>query len=159
MNVPWLSKETISRKATELIDGFQALAKYEVKPPIPVEDIIERYLGLRLIYDDLTRVFGRDVLGTVYVESKLSALTNGFSRVVLRGDWFLPSLTRWDTGYYTVSMLLSNQRPAPRATADLSPRPPDNPTSIKDSLGTFVQLKASRELKNTRMTYQGQFFR
>ncbi len=56
MNVPFLSKETISRKATELIDGFQVLAKYEVKPPIPVEDIIERYLGLRLIYDDLTRV-------------------------------------------------------------------------------------------------------
>lgn len=70
MNVPWLSKETISRKATELIDGFRALAKYEVKPPIPVEDIIERYLGLRLIYDDLTRVFGREVLGAVYVESK-----------------------------------------------------------------------------------------
>ena len=70
MNVPWLSKETISRKATELIDGFQALAKYEVKPPIPVEDIIERYLGLRLIYDDLTRVFGREVLGAVYVEAK-----------------------------------------------------------------------------------------
>ena len=56
MNVPWLSKETISRKATELIDGFQAMAGYEVKPPIPVEDIIERYLDLRLIYDDLARV-------------------------------------------------------------------------------------------------------
>ena len=70
MNVPWLSKETISKKATALINGFQELAKYEVKPPIPVEDIIERYLGLRLIYDDLTRVFGREVLGAVYVESK-----------------------------------------------------------------------------------------
>ena len=70
MNVPWISKETISEKATELIDGFQALAKYEVKPPIPVEDIIERYLGLKLLYNDLTRVFGREVLGAVYVESK-----------------------------------------------------------------------------------------
>ena len=70
MNVPWLSKETISRKATELIDGFQALAKYEVKPPIPVEDIIERYLGLSLLYNDLTKVFGREVLGAVYAESR-----------------------------------------------------------------------------------------
>ena len=70
MNVPFLSKQTISKKATELIEGFQAMAGYEVKPPVPVEDIIERYLGLRLIYDDLTRIFGRDVLGTVYVESK-----------------------------------------------------------------------------------------
>ena len=70
MNVPWLSKETIARKATELIDGFQAIAGYEVKPPIPVEDIIERYLGLRLIYDDLTRIFHQEILGAVYVQAK-----------------------------------------------------------------------------------------
>jgi Zn-dependent peptidase ImmA (M78 family) len=70
MNVPWISKEKIALKATALIENFQALAEYEVKPPIPVEDIIERYLGLRLLYDDLHRVFGRDVLGVVYVESK-----------------------------------------------------------------------------------------
>lgn len=71
MKVPWISKEKIARKASELIENFQALAKYEVKPPIPVEDIIERYLGLRLLYDDLNKVFGRDVLGAVYVESKV----------------------------------------------------------------------------------------
>ena len=70
MNVPWISKEKIALKATELINGFQALAKYDVKPPIPVEDIIERYLGLRLLYNDLTRVFGKEVLGAVYVEAK-----------------------------------------------------------------------------------------
>ena len=70
MNVPWLSKQTISKRATELIDGFQAMAGYEVKPPIPVEDIIERYLGLRLIYDDLTRIFRQEVLGAVYVEAR-----------------------------------------------------------------------------------------
>ncbi len=70
MNVLWISKEKIALKATALIENFQALAKYEVKPPIPVEDIIERCLGLRLLYDDLHRVFGRDVLGAVYVESK-----------------------------------------------------------------------------------------
>jgi Zn-dependent peptidase ImmA (M78 family) len=70
MNVPWISKENIALKALDLIENFQALAEYEVKPPIPVEDIIERYLGLRLLYDDLHKVFGRDVLGAVYVESK-----------------------------------------------------------------------------------------
>ncbi len=70
MKVPWISKETIALKALDLIENFQALAKYEVKPPIPVEDIIERYLGLRLIYDDLYKIFGKDVLGAVYVESK-----------------------------------------------------------------------------------------
>ena len=70
MKVPWIPKEKIALKATELIDGFQAMAKYEVKPPIPVEDIIERYLGLSLLYNDLTRVFGKEVLGAVYVEAK-----------------------------------------------------------------------------------------
>jgi len=70
MKVPWISKERIALKATELIKNFQALAGYTVKPPIPVEDIIERALGLRLLYEDLEKVFGsNDVLGATYVES------------------------------------------------------------------------------------------
>jgi len=70
MKVPWISKVDVAQKASDVIENFQALANYEVQPPIPVEDIIERYLGLRLLYDDLYRVFGRDVLGAVYVESR-----------------------------------------------------------------------------------------
>jgi Zn-dependent peptidase ImmA (M78 family) len=70
MKVPWISKETIAQKATDVIQNFQSLAKYEVKPPIPVDDIIERYLGVRLLYDDLEKIFGsRDILGAAYVES------------------------------------------------------------------------------------------
>jgi Zn-dependent peptidase ImmA (M78 family) len=70
MKVPWISKEDIARNAIDVIQNFQSLAKYEVKPPIPVEDIIERYLGVRLIYDDLEKVFGsKDILGAAYVES------------------------------------------------------------------------------------------
>ena len=70
MRVPWISKERIALKATDLIKNFQALAGYRVKPPIPVEDIIERALGLRLLYEDLEKVFGsNDVLGATYVES------------------------------------------------------------------------------------------
>jgi len=55
MRVPWISKERIALKATDLIKNFQALAGYRVKPPIPVEDIIERALGLRLLYEDLEK--------------------------------------------------------------------------------------------------------
>ena len=69
MKVPWLSKEKIAQKATDVIQNFQSLANHEVKPPIPVDDIIERYLGVRLLYDDLEKIFGRDVLGAAYVES------------------------------------------------------------------------------------------
>jgi len=70
MKVPWISKEKIALKATELMEAFQVVAGYTVKPPIPVEDIIERVLGLRLLYEDLEKVFGsNDVLGATYVES------------------------------------------------------------------------------------------
>ena len=70
MKVPWISKENIALKAMDLIEAFQVVAGYRVKPPIPVEDIIERVLGLKLLYEDLEKVFGsNDVLGATYVES------------------------------------------------------------------------------------------
>ena len=72
MKVPWISKEQIALKAMALIEAFQAVAGYRVKPPIPVEDIIERSLGLRLLYEDLEKVLGsNDVLGATYVESRV----------------------------------------------------------------------------------------
>ena len=71
MKVPWISKEKIALLVTGLIDKFQAMANYVVKPPIPVEDIIERYMGVKLIYDDLAKILGRDVLGAAYVESNI----------------------------------------------------------------------------------------
>ena len=51
MKVLWISKEDIALKALDLIDNFQSLAKYEVKPPIPVENIIERYLGQKSLFE------------------------------------------------------------------------------------------------------------
>lgn len=71
MKVPWVSKKHIALKAGHLLDTFQASAGYRVKPPIPVEEIIERTLGLKLIYADLTKILGAgDVLGATYVESR-----------------------------------------------------------------------------------------
>ena len=72
MRVPWISKEEIALKAMDLMEAFQTMAGYRVKPPVPVEDIIERSLGLRLVYEDLGKVFGsNDVLGATYVVSKV----------------------------------------------------------------------------------------
>lgn len=72
MKVPWISKEEIALKAMDLMEAFQAVAGYKVKPPIPIEDIIERSLGLRLLYEDLEKVLGSDdVLGAIYVESRV----------------------------------------------------------------------------------------
>ena len=70
MKVPWIAREKIALEAMNLINAFQTVAGYRVKPPIPVEDIIERSLGLRLLYEDLEEVFrSDDVLGAMYVES------------------------------------------------------------------------------------------
>ena len=72
MKVPSLPKEKIAERASALISYFQSLAGYEIKPPIPVEEMIERALGLRLVYDDLEAKLGnRDILGAIYVEVKL----------------------------------------------------------------------------------------
>ncbi len=72
MKVPWISKEKIAGKASSLVEDFRSVAGYMVKPPIPVEDIIERSLGVRLFFDDLEEKLGvKDVLGATYVESKL----------------------------------------------------------------------------------------
>ncbi|MDZ7697458.1 MAG: ImmA/IrrE family metallo-endopeptidase [Deltaproteobacteria bacterium] len=71
MKVPWVSKKKMAHKAGQLLDAFEASAGYRVKPPIPVEEIIERTLGLKLIYTDLTEILGAgDVLGATYVESR-----------------------------------------------------------------------------------------
>jgi Zn-dependent peptidase ImmA (M78 family) len=72
MKVPWIAKNAIADKASSLIAHFQSLAGYEITPPIPVEEIIERSLGLRLIYDDLEKKLGsRDILGAIYVHAKV----------------------------------------------------------------------------------------
>lgn len=72
MKVPWISKREISDKAMSLIEDFQARAGYRITPPIPVDGIVERSLGLAVPCMDLSKVFGgRNVLGTTYAESRL----------------------------------------------------------------------------------------
>jgi len=72
MKVPWKSKREISDKATALIEDFQKRAGYRITPPIPVDEIVERSLGLTIRYLDLSEIFGsRNVLGATYAESRL----------------------------------------------------------------------------------------
>jgi len=72
MKVPWMSKRGISDKAMSLIEDFQARAGYRITPPVPVDEIVERSLGLTVRYMDLSKIFGsRNVLGATYAESRL----------------------------------------------------------------------------------------
>jgi len=61
------------------------MAGYTVRSPISVEDIVERYLNLRLIYDDLERILRRNVLGVTYVELRVSY--SNFLGVSAKNAW------------------------------------------------------------------------
>jgi Zn-dependent peptidase ImmA (M78 family) len=72
MKVPWLSKATISDAASWLRAEYQTTTFRPAAPPIPVEDIIERGLGLKLGFSDLRKKLKMDdVLGATYVNDKL----------------------------------------------------------------------------------------
>ena len=71
MKVPWMAKESIAANASDLINSFQAEAGCRVAPPVPVEEILERHLQLRLCYEDLEETLGiPDVLGATYVTAR-----------------------------------------------------------------------------------------
>ncbi len=53
MKVPWLTKKSINAAAEGVIASYEAKIKRNVQPPIPVENIIERGLSLRLGFADL----------------------------------------------------------------------------------------------------------
>jgi hypothetical protein len=72
MKVPRLSKATIAAAASLLIDHYESAVNTTVAPPIPVEDLIERGLNLRLGFHDLkSRLNLNDVLGATFVEKRL----------------------------------------------------------------------------------------
>jgi Zn-dependent peptidase ImmA (M78 family) len=72
MKVPWISRRDIADRATSLIEDFQASAGYRITPPVPVDEIMERSLGLTVRYVDLSKIFdSRNVLGATYAESRL----------------------------------------------------------------------------------------
>jgi Zn-dependent peptidase ImmA (M78 family) len=71
MNVRWVPKNFIARSASDLLVGYEQLVGHAVHPPIPVEHIIERYLGVSLSFEDLEARLGmEDVLGATFIKSK-----------------------------------------------------------------------------------------
>lgn len=58
MKVPWLPRERIEIMAGEVISDYEAKVGGKANPPVPIEDIIEAGLGLRLSFEDLRGSFG-----------------------------------------------------------------------------------------------------
>jgi hypothetical protein len=71
MKIKWLPKDSIAKSASAVLDGYEGALGHPVHPPIPVEDLIERHLGLNLRFEDLeARLDMEDVLGATFVRSK-----------------------------------------------------------------------------------------
>ena len=75
--VSWLTKVQISQETDELLNQWEIFTGQEVKPPIPVEAIAEKYLEFTLEYDNLEEILGiPDVLGATWAEDKRMVITN-----------------------------------------------------------------------------------
>ena len=69
MRVPWVPREAIERKAHKVIYEYGKMVGRNVAPPIPVEHIIEGFLGLRLCFEDLEEKFGqKGILGVLILD-------------------------------------------------------------------------------------------
>ena len=76
VKVPWLPKDAINQMATEVLLGYEDYIGQTLSPPIPVEDIIERYLELDLEYVDFYEKYGLDnVFGALYVKKRTVAIS------------------------------------------------------------------------------------
>lgn len=68
--VPFLTDRAIEREAELLLAEFGQAHGPVLEPPIPIEDILEIYLGLRFDFMDLRQRFGvADVHGALWIEA------------------------------------------------------------------------------------------
>jgi hypothetical protein len=77
--VPYLYEEQIERDASALLAEFSAARGVVIAPPIPIEDVIEKHLKLRIEFDNTHRLFGvprsgpgldPDILGAIYFDDR-----------------------------------------------------------------------------------------
>ena len=108
LQVPYIPDDVIERDAAALLAEFAHARGIEIQPPIPIEDLVEKHLKLRVEFDDLhTRLgvprsgFGGepDIFGAIWLESgriviepaqrkeyDLAELVRGINRKNLHGE-------------------------------------------------------------------------
>jgi len=71
--VPYLSEQAIERDAEALLHEYASTRGVTVKPPIPIENIVEKHLKLRIEFDDTHKLLGvprpafdPDILGAIF---------------------------------------------------------------------------------------------
>jgi hypothetical protein len=69
LKAPYLADAGIEASANTLLADYARRTKIDVRPPVPVEEILEHHLGLHLGFDDLRARPGvPDVLGALCIE-------------------------------------------------------------------------------------------
>ena len=78
LRVPFIADETIERDAEALLAQYAHAKNVEIKPPIPIDDIVEKHLKLHVEFNDLHRLleiplsgFGSepDIFGAIWLET------------------------------------------------------------------------------------------
>ncbi len=78
LRVPYIADEAIERDAEALLAQYAHAKGIKIKPPIPIEDIVEKHLKLRVEFDDLHRLLDiprsgiglhPDIFGAIWLES------------------------------------------------------------------------------------------
>jgi Zn-dependent peptidase ImmA (M78 family) len=74
--VPYLPEEAIERDAEVLLSEYEHARNVTITPPVPIEDIVEKHLKLRVEFDDTHKMFGvprlstrdADILGAIFFD-------------------------------------------------------------------------------------------
>lgn len=77
IQVPYLPEQAIERDAEDLLAEFAQARGLTLKPPTPIDDIVEKHLELRIDFDDLHDILkipqlGRqpDIFGALWVDTR-----------------------------------------------------------------------------------------
>jgi uncharacterized protein DUF955 len=77
LRVPYIADETIERDTEALLAQYELSRNIEIRAPVPVEDVVEKFLKLHLEFDDLPRRLGvprvlagkePDICGAIWLE-------------------------------------------------------------------------------------------
>jgi len=77
--IPYLAEEAIERDAAALLAEYEHARGIALEPAIPVEDIVEKHLKLRIEFDDLHTLYNvprppngePDILGAIYGDGSI----------------------------------------------------------------------------------------
>ena len=71
--IPYLSDEAIESDAAALLAEYAHARGVTIEPPIPIEDIVEKHLKLRIEFDDTHKLFGVPRPGPIPISSARSS--------------------------------------------------------------------------------------